>query len=39
MHLKPMKKSRESAAVDPLIAIAGGVGVGLFNSNGRRVDG
>jgi Mn-containing catalase len=34
MHLKPMKKSRESAEVDPLIAIAGGGGVGLFNSMG-----
>jgi Mn-containing catalase len=34
MHLKPMKKSRESAKVDPLIAIAGGGGVGLFNSMG-----
>jgi Mn-containing catalase len=34
MHLKPMKKSRESVEVDPLIAIAGGGGVGLFNSMG-----
>jgi Mn-containing catalase len=34
MHLKPMKKSRESAEVDPLIAIAGGGGVGLVNSMG-----
>src|SRR5690242_20310533 len=34
MHLKPMKKSRESAEVDPLIAIAGGGGVSLFNSVG-----
>src|ERR1700726_780623 len=34
MHLKPMKKSRHSADADPLIAIAGGGGVGLFNSMG-----
>jgi len=34
MHLKPMKKDRDSAEVDPLIAIAGGGGVGLFNSMG-----
>ena len=33
MHLKPTKKSRD-AATDPLIAIAGGGGVGLFNSMG-----
>lgn len=34
MHLKPMKKSREAAEADPLIAIAGGGGVSLFNSQG-----
>jgi Mn-containing catalase len=34
MHLKPMKISRKAAEVDPLIAIAGGGGVGLFNSMG-----
>ena len=34
MHLQPMKKSREAAEVDPLIAIAGGGGVGLVNSMG-----
>jgi Mn-containing catalase len=34
MHLKPMKKRRDSAEADPLIAIAGGCGVGLFNSMG-----
>ena len=34
MHLQPMKKSRDAAEVDPLIAIAGGGGVGLFNSMG-----
>src|ERR1700733_1874040 len=35
MHLKPMKKSREAAEADPLIAIAGGGGVGLHNSMGN----
>src|SRR6202451_621559 len=35
MHLKPLKKQREAAEVDPLIAIAGGGGVGLFNSMGN----
>src|SRR5437588_12819049 len=34
MHLKPMKTSRSAAQADPLIAIAGGGGVGLFNSMG-----
>src|SRR6202035_2330897 len=34
MHLKPMKAGRDAAEVDPLIAIAGGGGVGLFNSMG-----
>lgn len=34
MHLKPTKKSRDAAETDPLIAIAGGGGVGLFNSMG-----
>ena len=34
MHLQPMKKGRDAAEVDPLIAIAGGGGVGLFNSMG-----
>jgi Mn-containing catalase len=34
MHLKPTKISRDDAAADPLIAIAGGGGVGLFNSMG-----
>ena len=34
MHLKPMKAKRDAAEVDPLIAIAGGGGVGLFNSMG-----
>jgi Mn-containing catalase len=34
MHLKPMKKKMDAAAEDPLIAIAGGGGVGLVNSMG-----
>jgi manganese catalase len=34
MHLKPMKNSRDAAESDPLIAIAGGGGVALFNSAG-----
>ena len=34
MHLKPMKKKLDGADVDPLIAIAGGGGVSLFNSMG-----
>src|SRR5437868_1066402 len=35
MHLKPMKFDREAAEADPLIAIAGGGGVNLFNSMGN----
>ena len=34
MHLKPLKSIREKAEADPLIAIAGGGGVNLFNSMG-----
>jgi len=34
MHLKPLKNNRESAEIDPLIAIAGGGGVALHNSVG-----
>src|SRR5579872_1875663 len=34
MHLKPMKEKRDAAEVDPLMAIAGGGGVSLFNSMG-----
>src|SRR5579884_3261329 len=34
MHLKPTKSDREAAHADPLIAIAGGGGVSLFNSQG-----
>lgn len=35
MHLKPTKKSREAAEADPLIAIVGGGGVSLNNSQGN----
>ena len=35
MHLKPTKKSREAAEADPLIAVVGGGGVGLNNSQGN----
>ena len=35
MHLKPMKFGREFAEADPLIAIAGGGGINLFNSMGN----
>lgn len=34
MHLKPLKSDRNAAHADPLIAIAGGGGVGLLNSMG-----
>src|ERR1700759_2972688 len=34
MHLKPTKFDRQAAEADPLIAIAGGGGVNLFNSQG-----
>jgi Mn-containing catalase len=35
LHLKPMKFNRDAAEADPLIAIAGGGGVSLFNSMGN----
>src|SRR5215216_1501391 len=35
MHLKPMKTDRDAAEADPLIAIAGGGGVALHNSQGN----
>ena len=35
LHLKPTKFDREKAEADPLIAIAGGGGVNLFNSQGN----
>jgi Mn-containing catalase len=35
MHLKPSKFDRDAAETDPLIAIAGGGGVNLFNSQGN----
>src|ERR1700687_3772917 len=34
MHTNPLKNDRKAAHADPLIAIAGGGGVGLFNSMG-----
>lgn len=34
MHLQPMKTSRGAGEADPLIAIAGGGGVNLYNSMG-----
>src|ERR1700710_885210 len=35
MHLKPLKTNREAAEADPLVTIAGGGGVGLFDSMGN----
>ena len=35
MHLAPSKFDRQAAEADPLIAIAGGGGVNLFNSQGN----
>jgi Mn-containing catalase len=35
LHLKPMKFKRDEAEADPLIAIAGGGGVNLYNSMGN----
>ncbi len=35
LHLKPMKFNRDAAEADPLIAIAGGGGVSLYNSMGN----
>jgi len=35
LHLKPSKFDRDAAEADPLIAIAGGGGVNLFNSQGN----
>jgi Mn-containing catalase len=35
MHLRPLKDNRRAAHEDPLIAVAGGGGVGLFNSMGN----
>jgi Mn-containing catalase len=34
MHLKPMKSDRGAAEADPLVSIAGGGGVALYNSMG-----
>jgi len=35
LHLKPTKQTRDAAEADPLVAIAGGGGVNLFNSQGN----
>lgn len=35
MHLKPLKTNREAAEADPLVTIAGGGGLNLFNSMGN----
>jgi len=35
MHLKDLKTNREAAEADPLVTIAGGGGVALFNSQGN----
>jgi Mn-containing catalase len=35
MHLKPMKTNREAAEADPLVTIAGGGGLNLFDSMGN----
>src|SRR6059058_556707 len=35
LHLKPLKSVRDAAEADPLIAIAGGGGINLFNSQGN----
>src|SRR5215208_6708682 len=35
LHLKPLKNDRRAAHEDPLIAVAGGGGVNLFNSMGN----
>jgi Mn-containing catalase len=35
MHLRPLKHDRRAAHADPLIAIAGGGGVNLYNSMGN----
>jgi len=35
LHLKPTKFGRDAAEADPLVAIAGGGGVNLFNSQGN----
>src|SRR6201999_3176664 len=35
LHLKELKTNREAAEADPLVTIAGGGGVNLFNSRGN----
>ena len=34
LHLRPTKKDRDAADADPMVAIAGGGGVNLYNSSG-----
>src|SRR3978361_324890 len=34
MHLEPTKLTREAAEADPLIAVTGGGGINLYNSQG-----
>lgn len=34
MHLNPQKKTLEAAEMDPLLAVTGGGGINLYNSNG-----
>ena len=35
MHLKPQKKNLDEAEMDPLLAVTGGGGVNIYNSNGN----
>ncbi len=35
LHLKPMEKNRKDAEADPMVAVAGGAGVALFNAQGN----
>lgn len=35
LHLKPLKTNREAAEADPLVTIAGGGGINLYNSQGN----
>jgi Mn-containing catalase len=35
MHLKPIKNARDAAEADPLLAIAGGGGINIYNSMGN----
>ncbi len=35
MHLNPQKKTLDNAEMDPLLAVTGGGGINLYNSNGN----